>query len=186
MSEQSAEVLTLPEFLAWEATQPGRHELVGGRAYAMVGGSQRHSLVKDQLREAMGPMARERGCRPFGSDRRLVTASGNAYYPDLMICCGPATHDMYETDAVLVLEVLSPSTRSTDRREKLLSYAALASIEAYVMVEPDLRHFQVVRWEDGIPAWEELGPGDLLTTSFGVLSIDEIYDVVDSTAILDC
>lgn len=184
MSEQSAEVLTLAEFLEWEESQPGRHELVGGRAYAMAGGDERHSILKDYLAEVMAPMARRHGCRPFGSDRRLVVPWGNAYYPDFMVCCGPPASSQYEDDAVLIVEVLSPSTRAIDRREKLQNYGTLTSLDTYVLAEPDLRRFQVVKWPDGAPVWTEVGPGDILSTPFGVVSLDAIYDVVDATTAL--
>ncbi len=182
MSEQSAEVLTLAEFVAWEEAQEARHELVGGKAYAMAGGDERHSILKDHLGEVISPMARQHGCRPFGSDRRLVVPSGSAYYPDFMVCCGPPPNRQYEHDAVLVIEVLSPSTRAIDRREKLQNYAMLPSIHTYVLAEPDLRRFQVVTWTEKTPVWTELGPGDLLNTPFGVVSLDAVYDVVDATS----
>lgn len=180
MSEQSVEVFTLAEFLDWEEGQPVRHELVGGRAYAMAGGTRRSNMLKDQFREVMGPLVRARGCRPYGSDMKLVVPSGTSYYPDFMACCGrPPTDERYEDDAVMVVEVLSPSTRAVDRREKLQGYATLRSIEAYVLAEPDIRHFQVVRWAERRPEWEDLGPGEVLITPFGPVSLDSLYDLVD-------
>lgn len=180
MSEQSVEAVTLEKFLAWEERQSGRNELVDGKTYAMAGGSLRHDLLRDQVREVMGQMARIKGCRPL-VERRLYVPPRTMYYPDFMIACGPAASDQFEDDAVLVLEVLSPSTRSTDRREKRLAYGTLRSIEAYVMAEPDFRSFEVVRWATREVRWESLGPGDSLLTPFGALSLDHVYDVVDST-----
>ena len=42
--------------------------------------------------------------------------------------CGPAANRLYEADASLVVEVLSPSTQDTDRREKAAAYATLPGL----------------------------------------------------------
>lgn len=60
-----------------------RHELVGGRVYAMAGGSERHDLMAGLIYELVAGPARSRGCRPFISNRLVRTPSGNAYYPDV-------------------------------------------------------------------------------------------------------
>ncbi|MGH9129802.1 MAG: Uma2 family endonuclease [Acidimicrobiales bacterium] len=182
MSEQALSVFSLEGYLDWEESQPLRHELVGGRAYVMSGGTERHGIMQGVIYELIAPGARSRGCRPFGPDRKLVTPSGDAYYPDAMICCGPATDVLYETDACLVFEVLSASTRVIDKREKLRSYQDLASIEAYIVVEPDMRRIEVATWPGGELGWEVLGPGEIFRTSFGILDLDGIYDQLDATA----
>src|SRR5215471_2058588 len=110
-------------YLHGEAAAQRRHELVGGRLYALAGGSERHDLVAGLLYELLAPGARARGCRPFTSNRIVRTECGNAYYPDVMVVCGRAPHRLYETDPVLIVEVLSPSTQDQDRREKAVAYA---------------------------------------------------------------
>jgi Uma2 family endonuclease len=181
VSEPSLGSFDLEEFLAWEDRQTVRHEFVGGRAYAMLGESYRSNLLKEALAELLGPRARAKGCRLYVSDARLVTPSGHVYYPDLMVCCGgPPTHEhRYEDDAALVVEVLSPSTRSIDRREKVEEYGKLASVELYLLFEPDFRLAQAVQWHEGVPRWEEVGPGGSVATTFGPISLDDLYDLVD-------
>jgi hypothetical protein len=78
--------------------------------------------------------------------------------------------------------VLSPTTRATDKREKLARYAGLPSIEAYVLVEPDIRRIEVARWPGGELQWDALGPGDTLDTPYGSWDLDAIYDVIDAVA----
>lgn len=110
--------LTFDDFCAREARGDRRHEFVGGRVYAKAGGSERHDLAAGLCFEALAPAARAAGCRPFTANRLVRTASGAGYYPDVLIVCGRAAHRLYEDDAVLVIEVLSPSTMDIDRREK--------------------------------------------------------------------
>ena len=178
MSE-AAVAMTIQEFLSWEQRQECRHELVAGRAYAMSGGSERHGLMAAYLLECVAPGARQAGCRPFG-DGRMLKIGRDFYYPDVMVVCGRPGHDLYETDASLVIEVLSPTTRSTDRREKSRRYQELPSIEQYVLVEPDLRRMEVIRWAGDEERWAALGAGDELVSPYGTWGVDDIYDVVDA------
>lgn len=183
MSEQAVTALTLTEFLAWEERQALRYEYVGGRAYAMSGGSERHSLMAGHLASLLTPAARAKGRRTFRADRRLRVPSGDVYYPDVMVACGKAASVQYEADATLVVEVLSPSTRGQDRREKLRQYGSLPSITSYLIVEPDVRRIEVARWDAAREiTWTTLGPGDQIDTPYGVWDLDAIYDQVDADA----
>lgn len=183
VSEQAITALTEAEFLAWEERQPERHEYVGGRAYVMSGGTERHSLMSGHLAALLTPAAPAQGCRTFRADRRLRMQSGDIYYPDVMVVCGKAADVQYEADATLLIEVLSASTRAQDRREKLRQYGTLPSIAAYLVVEPDVRRVEVARWDAaGNIVWTTLGPGDQLDTPYGVWDLDAVYDQVDADA----
>jgi Uma2 family endonuclease len=60
------------------------------------------------------------------------------YYPDVMVGCDPRdTEKFYLRHPKVIVEVLSESTERTDRREKLLSYMRIESLEAYVLVAQD-------------------------------------------------
>jgi Putative restriction endonuclease len=50
-----------------------RHELVGGRVYAMSGGTGRHDLAAQLLYEMLVDEARTRRCRTFVGNRLLRT-----------------------------------------------------------------------------------------------------------------
>ncbi len=175
-------VMSLDAYLPWEESQPTRHELVAGRVYAMSGGTERHGLMSAYLFSLVAPAAYAARWRPFGEGRKLKVATGDLYYPDLLVVCGPAGHDQYETDANLVVEVLSPSTRGIDRREKLRGYQTLPSIEAYAMVEPDVRRIEVARWEGDEVAWTAYGAGDIFDIPYGTWAVDSIYETIDSMA----
>ena len=187
MSSPAEELLaaTFEQFLHREQDAPRRHELVSGRIYVMAGGSERHDLAAGLVYEALAPGARTAGCRPFTANRLLkVGSEGSAagYYPDVLVTCGPAQHRLYEADAHLVVEVLSPSTQDTDRREKASAYLRLPGLSAYVLVDPERRRVEVARMVDGQLTWQAFGPGDVVTTAFGVLDVDALHDALDATA----
>jgi Uma2 family endonuclease len=113
------------------------------------------------------------------TDRRLRLPSNRIYYPDVMVVCGRPPDVNFDDDAVVVAEVLSGGARATDRRKKVSRYAQLLSIEAYVLVEPDIRRIEVVTWEGGAATWDVLGPGDHLLVPHLEVAVDDLYDAVD-------
>ncbi len=102
------------EFAAWERNQPERHELLGGRVHMMVGGTAAHAAIIGSVFTRFRDAARARGCRAFATDMKLK-AGDNVTYPDVFVTC--AKLDDTATivdDAVVVVEVLSPSTHDVD------------------------------------------------------------------------
>lgn len=52
---------------------------------------------------------------------------------------GPAAHRLYETDARIIVEVLSPSNDPSDRTARLYAHQSLRSVETILFVDPDRR-----------------------------------------------
>lgn len=183
MSEAIA-VVNLDEFLDCEERGDRRHELVGGRLFAMAGGSERHDLAAGLFYEAVAAAARARGCRPFTANRLVRTAGGAVYYPDVVVVCRPAAHRLYEEGPVLVAEVLSRSTQEIDRREKAQAFAESSELAHFVLVDPDRRRIEVAR--PGPPPgglrWTAYGPGDIVPIGFADIDVDAFYDTLDGTA----
>ncbi len=69
------------------------------------------------------------------------------YYPDVVVTChaDQETAEFYLTQPCLIVEVLSPSTQHIDKREKLLVYQGIASLESYLIIaqdQPWIEHYQ--------------------------------------------
>jgi Uma2 family endonuclease len=174
-------ILTLDEFLTLEQRSQVHHEYVAGRLHAMSGGTERHELLKDAIYRRWAGKAFGDGCRAF-TGRMLKVPAGNVYYPDGLIVRDRAAHSLYEDDATVVVEVLSPSTRDIDRREKVAAYSRLPSLAMYVVVEPLLRRIEVATWTDGRIDWNFLGPSDVLISAYGDIAVDDLYNEVDAIA----
>ena len=158
------------EFLKLEQVGQDRHEWVAGRVYVMAGGTERHALLSQMLFRLLDDAAEAEGCRAFVADRMLRTAEA-AYYPDVMVTCGPAENQHYETDATWVVEVLSPSTQTADRREKAATYATLPSLRGYLLADPQDRTLVVGR-NDSPGGWTWTAYLRGSTMSFGGVEID--------------
>ncbi len=127
--------MTREAFLAWEARQALRYEFDGVAPRAMVGGTQEHDTIKQNLAGMLHPRLRGTPCRSHGSDLKIEVA-GRIRYPDAFVVCSPVTpQSTVATEPAVVFEVLSDSTSRTDRITKLREYGATPSIQRYVILE---------------------------------------------------
>lgn len=145
--------LSVEDYIHGEEGSEVRHEYIGGEVYAMVGTSDRHNLIALNLATLLRPHIRGTPCRLFMSDMkvRLRVASDDAfYYPDLMLACDPddrATY--YRTHPCLIVEVLSDTTERIDRREKLLAYTSIDSLQEYVLLSQNSVEAELHRRAEG-------------------------------------
>ncbi len=134
---------TWDAYLAWEARQPIRYELVDGQVYAMGGGTADHDTIGNNLRAALHTQMRGKPCRAHGPDLK-VRAGKDGRYPDALIDCGPREPGALQAqEPVAVFEVLSKSTGWIDQSLKLRDYDATPSIRTYVLISQDERRAMV-------------------------------------------
>ncbi len=140
--------MTAAEFLAWEQTQPVKHEFVRGEVFMMTGGVDRNNTVAGNLYIALRAHLRGSPCRIYASDVKLRVEAADCYfYPDLMVTCSAAdlADRLVKREPVLVVEVLSPSTAAFDRGDKFASYRALPSLAEYLLVDADQQRCELYR-----------------------------------------
>jgi Uma2 family endonuclease len=128
-------LLSWAEYVKFEEVYEGRrHELVRGRVRLMAGASERHDLTVQAIYDQLRPQLRGGPCRVFVQNRKIRTGSDTGYYPDLLVRCGTAADRLFEDDAWLIVEVLSPSNDPTDVTERLYAYQGLAAVETILFV----------------------------------------------------
>lgn len=174
-------LLSIEDYLQGELRSDVRHEYLQGYIYAMVGTSKQHNLIALALASALRSKLKASSCRVFMSDVKVKVAD-IFFYPDLLISCSEnELSPYYETDPVVVIEVLSPSTEDKDRFYKRLVYQRLESLREYVLVEQDKMQVEVYRRLDEGWMLESYANGDVVSfesISF-TMPIEEIYaDVV--------
>ena len=135
--------MTVEEYLAFEEQSDVRHEYIAGEVHAIAGSSERHQIIAFNIASALRRAARERGCRVILNDVKLQVEPDFIYYPDSMLLCDPADDDPYIKERPsLVVEVLSPTTATTDRREKMVKYREIPSLLCYLVVSQDERKLE--------------------------------------------
>lgn len=146
-----AHFLSEDDYLTGEQLPGLRHEYVDGEIFAMAGASKRHGTISGNFFVALRTHLRGTPCRSWLADMKVkVTAAHAYYYPDIVATCAAEDHapdapSDYLQAPCLIVEVLSPSTASTDRREKLLNYRKLPSLQEYVLVDQERQWVELYR-----------------------------------------
>jgi len=183
MANPSRRPLTVAEYLDLEDASPVRHEYVDGEIHAMSGVTRRHSRIELNVAARLWAAVRGGPCRVHTSSMKLRVGDV-VYYPDVMVACGAeAADERLEEAPCLVVEVLSPSTWRTDRREKAIVYKTIAALGAYLVVDQERRLVER-HWRDEAGAWrretlEEQGTIPLPCPASLALTLDEIYEGVE-------
>ncbi|MDD2725017.1 MAG: Uma2 family endonuclease [Methylovulum sp.] len=131
--------LSEADYLAMEMTSQERHEYVDGAIFAMTGASRAHNQIGINLVSFLHTQVKDTRCRVYMSDVKLKIAHKKTYYyPDVMLGCSQNETDAYAvTEPCLIIEVLSPATALIDKREKLIAYQNISSVQEYCLVAQD-------------------------------------------------
>jgi len=147
----TANFLSEGDYLAGERDGQIRHELIGGQAYAMTGASDKHNKIcGNLLYQLMGALrAKSSPCSVYVNDMK-VKVQHDFYYPDITVVCDSKDkeNDYYKTQPIIIVEVLSSSTRRIDKTLKRQAYQSLESLRSYVLVEQDRAEIEVFSREN--------------------------------------
>jgi Uma2 family endonuclease len=169
------------DYLKWELSSAVKHELIDGYVYAMAGASANHERISGNILRKFGNHLENNPCEPFGSDMKLKVNS-NFFYPDVMVDCTFDNSTPYFTQTPLIIvEVLSKSTRKIDTTLKFISYINIPSLKEYVLIEQDIVDIQVFRRSEGwLPKHYFLGD-DVTFEAIGLtLAVADIYQRVQN------
>ncbi len=150
MLRQAKQFFTPAEYLRMEEAAEYKSEFYNGEIFAMAGGTRDHSLIAVNLVGELRQQLKQKPCRVYNSDLRLLVERGGLYtYPDVMVVCGKVElvkgrNDLV-TNPILLVEVLSESTRDYDRGAKFDFYKQIPTLREYVLVESERLHVQVER-----------------------------------------
>lgn len=152
------------EYLEGENLATIRHEYINGKVYAMAGANARHNLISLNIAFMFRAATRGTPCQIFVNDMKLrLVQQKTFYYPDVMLCCNPNdNHDLYREKPCVLVEVLSPSTETTDRREKCSVYQNIPSLQYYLLVSSHEKRIEIYQrggdqqWYVGMLESEEI------------------------------
>jgi Uma2 family endonuclease len=127
-------------------------------------------------------------CKVWDSDTKLRIIHQQTkrfYYPDLQVVCEPnLPSETFQDRPVLVLEVLSPSTRLYDLDEKLSAYTQIATLQYYLILEQHQPIATVFRrWGVGFERLEYHGLEHSIDLPvFGLtLDLSQVYEGIEFT-----
>ena len=168
------------EYIQGELNSTIKHELIDGEVFAMVGASAVHNLISLNIAGALHQHLKGKPCRPYMNDMKVRIAE-NFYYPDVLVDCSKLSSNMYFVETpILIVEVLSASTKSYDKTFKLQQYQLIPTLQEYLMVDQDRQLVELrSRLDDWQPQYYEMGD-ELMLQSVGLkLSVADVYDGID-------
>ena len=175
------EHMTVAEFLPWAKQQPERWELFDGVPMAMAPERVIHGDTKYRAARAFdAAIAKARVPCRFVLDSAAVRIDAkNSYQPDVLVYCGePLSGEAVEVpEPIIVVEVLSPGNAMTDLRDKLLGYFRVASVQHYLIIDPDKRLvIHHARGKDDVVSTRILTAGQIALEPPGLaLSVADLF-----------
>ncbi len=153
MLQQEKTYISPEKYLAMEEKADQKSEYFNGEVFMMVGASANHNRITGNINAFFNTTLANATCESFASDMRLqVKANGLYTYPDVMVVCGKpefaAGRNDTLTNPILIVEVLSPSTKNYDRGQKFMPYRELETLVDYVLVEQDRPHVEYFHRQD--------------------------------------
>ncbi len=179
---KSNDLISVEDYLKFELVSEVKHEFIDGQVYAMAGASANHDRISVNILRKFGNHLENSTCEPFTSDMKLKTSTGNFRYPDCMVICDKDDENkFYKTKPVILVEVISRSTRKIDKKDKLLEYINISSLQEYVIIEQDVVDIEVFRRSNH---WRNnhyfLGDEIVFESIDLTLSVEEIYHRVQN------
>jgi Uma2 family endonuclease len=150
-----------------------RYELVRGDLFVNPSPSPVHQRISRRLQRQLEDYFHERSIgEVFNAPVDLILTVQDVFVPDLLVVADPGriSNRGIESPPLLVVEILSPSTRKVDRGVKSRRYAELG-IQHYWIVDPERKRVEchrlvagafrlIVEGEGGAklvhPDWNEL------------------------------
>jgi Uma2 family endonuclease len=194
--------ITEDEYLQGELIAEIKHEFIDGEVYAMAGASEAHNLLSINILSELRNKLKDTPCRTFIADMKVKVAN-DFFYPDVMVVCEPDIakdgvyapsqsgtgaaneFDYYKQSPVIIVEVLSKTTRRFDKTAKRLKYQNIPTLEEYVLIEQTIGEIEVFRKKDH---WQSFYYylGDTITfDSLGVsVLVEDIYYQVNNEDVL--
>ncbi len=146
----------------------------------MAGASRSHGRITTNVIMALGQRLRNGPCYPLGGQFAVRTHAHGVRQPDVLVECGRGDGDDLEaTEARVIVEVLSPSTRGIDLVRKADEYRRLSTTAHLILIEPD--RVKAIVWTRVGTDWvseihQDIAAGIFLGAIDVELPMSEIYD----------
>jgi Uma2 family endonuclease len=167
------------DYLEGEKTAEVKHEYIDGDVYAMVGAHANHNRIAGNIHAALHQYLKGKPCQPYTSDMKVKVGT-KYFYPDVMVDCSAVDGYFTETP-VIIVEVLSKSTRQHDKKDKRNAYLQIPTLLEYVLIEQDFANIEVQRRHNHWQPENYFLGDDVTFESVGLtLVVAELYDRVQN------
>jgi len=183
--------ISAEDYLAGELVSDIKLEYIDGVVYAMAGASTKHNTICMNSSNSLYNKLKNNNssCQVFSSDMKVKIDAlmTSFFYPDVMVVCDVNNEDDYfQKSPVIIVEVLSKSTRKNDKSTKKLAYFNIPTLQEYVIIEQDYCEVEVFRknkhWN---PTSYFLGDDITFESIDATIPVEDIYYHIDNEDMAD-
>jgi Uma2 family endonuclease len=131
---------TIAEYLEMENIAVTKSEYYKGEIFAMLDAKLAHNVITRNTYISLGTKLKGKPCQPFASDLRIHIEENTLFtYPDISVFCEKVKtlndDEMNALNPTVIIEVLSPGTKSYDRGDKFKLYRDIATLKEYILID---------------------------------------------------
>lgn len=176
--------MTIEQYLEFENAADEKHEYYQGEVFAMSGAKITHNRIVANALTSIGLFLRGKPCKPYGSDLRIYNEKNTLFtYPDISIFCDEVLtlndDEMNALNPVILIEVLSPSTKNYDRGSKFKLYRDILTLKEYVLIDSEKKNIEIFAinpdgyWE--LREYKDINDVITINNIHMQISMEEIY-----------
>ncbi len=169
--------MTVEEFLEFEGEPDTRYELIDGIPHSMAPAQTTHGEIVANCSFEIQSRLRQRAPCRAQSDAGIAIDDDTFFQADLAATCSDPSRSKTIEAPVLIVEVLSPSTRQHDLGRKLDAYKGLPTVLEIWIVDSERRWLQVwVREDAGWIGRDLIGSADFTSPVLeSAIRLDDTY-----------
>ncbi len=181
---------TPEEYLALEKTAEYKSEYYKGEMFAMADSTVNHDRICRNLIQDVGQALENKPCEVFTSNMRVLVRPIDFYtYPDVSVICGQPELAQGRRDIivnpVVIIEVLSDSTKNYDAKQKFSLYRGITTLQDYILIDQSqvqLHYYHKIDARHWLLEVSEDLDDILKLPSIGVeIALNRIYNKVNFT-----
>lgn len=175
MRDSAERPMTVDEFMRWDDGTDTRYELDEGVPMAMAPPAGPHSVIVANATGICWSQLRGRSPCRTATEFGIRISTRTYWQADLAVVCSPL--DLEEAMPSLIVEVLSPTTRTHDLGRKLLDYQSLPAAQEIWLIDSERRWLQHWRREgDHWRVQDFVGSSSFPSPTLeGEVPLDELY-----------
>ena len=187
-TKTKSQYYTVEDYLLQEETAEEKSEYCNGEIFTMAGSTPNHNRICLNVSSELNFKLRKTAYQVYMADIKLwIPQRNNFKYPDVMIIEGNPQYYENRKDIILnpivIIEVLSDSTKDCDRGDKFQQYRTLESLQHYILISQDDIHIEyfkkVAKYEWLLADINQLDSHLKLTQPDIILNVNDIYERVD-------
>jgi len=140
MQQLAEKFISHQEYFDMEEAAEYKSEYYHGEIFAMSGASFNHNVIAMNVSGYLHNLFQNSACFVFNSDMKTEIDKERHYtYPDISIVCGDVEFAENRNDTVanplVIVEILSDSTKDYDRGSKFTAYRNIKSLKDYILID---------------------------------------------------